>query len=96
MEKGKMKPNDKAYWQGLLALLVLGILITIAMFSLDKWLWTGKPIVQKPVFPIVSREMLRKAMHFHGINFAEQNKEGEWYFQRDGKCCWLFDYLDAL
>lgn len=91
-----MKPNEKAYWKGLLVLLVLGILITIAMCSLDKWLWTGRPIVQRPVFPIVSREVLRKAMHYHGILFAEQNKTGEWYFMRDGKCCRLFAYLDAL
>lgn len=37
-----------------------------------------------------SSEELKVAMRYHGIQFAEQDENGEWYFYRDGKRCRLF------
>jgi len=41
-------------------------------------------------------EDLRKAMRYHGIFFARENENHEWYFVRDGKRCRLFAYLKAV
>ncbi|MBN2467484.1 MAG: hypothetical protein JXD19_04975 [Deltaproteobacteria bacterium] len=40
----------------------------------------------------MSREELREAMLYHGIIFAEQDRDGEWYFVRDGRRVRLFAY----
>ncbi len=40
-----------------------------------------------------TREELRNAMRFHGILFAKQDENHEWYFMREGKRCPLFAYL---
>jgi len=39
-----------------------------------------------------SEEDLRKAMRHHGILFAEQGEDGDWYFHRNGKQYRLFAY----
>jgi len=41
-----------------------------------------------------TRQELRKAMRHHGILFAQEDDNGEWYFIRDGKRCRLFASLD--
>jgi hypothetical protein len=41
-----------------------------------------------------TREELRNAMRFHGILFAKQDENHEWYFDRNGKRCPLFAYLE--
>ena len=41
-----------------------------------------------------AREDLRKAMRYHGILFAKQDYNREWYFIRKGKRCRLFAYLE--
>jgi len=38
---------------------------------------------------------LRKAMRFHGILFAKEDENHEWYFIREGKRCRLFAYLNV-
>ncbi len=49
----------------------------------------------KPLgFEEPTREELKEAMHYHGVQFAEQDNDGKWYFYRDGKRCRLFAYLD--
>lgn len=40
-----------------------------------------------------TRDELRHAMKYHGILFAQQDEEGDWYFLRDGKRCCLFAYV---
>jgi len=40
-----------------------------------------------------TREELRNAMYYHGILFAQEDNNGEWYFLRDGKRCRLFAHL---
>lgn len=51
--------------------------------------------VQHVGFEEPSREELKKAMNYHGVAFAEQDRDGQWYFYRDGKRCRLFAYLDS-
>ena len=51
--------------------------------------------VQNVGFDEPSREELKEAMHYHGVTFAEQDTDGEWYFYRDGQRCRLFAYLDT-
>ena len=57
---------------------------------------SGKEATVQPVgFEEPSREKLKKAMHYHGVTFAEQDHDGQWYFYRDGKRCRLFAYLNS-
>jgi len=42
-----------------------------------------------------TRQELRKAMRHHGVLFAQQDDNGEWYFLRDGKRCRLFASLET-
>ena len=50
--------------------------------------------VQPIGFKEPSREELKEAMQYHGVCFAEQDEQGEWYFYRDGKRCRLFAHVD--
>lgn len=36
---------------------------------------------------------LRAAHKYHGILYSYQERNGQWYFNRDGKKCKLFNYL---
>jgi hypothetical protein len=48
--------------------------------------------VQNIGFEEPTREELKVAMRYHGVRFAEQDNNGEWYFYRDGQRCRLFAY----
>lgn len=41
-----------------------------------------------------TREELKDAMKYHGVQYAEEGDNGEWYFYRNGKRCRLFSYLE--
>ena len=43
-----------------------------------------------------TREELKNAMYYHGILFAQEDKNGEWYFLRGGKRCRLFAHVQSL
>lgn len=51
-------------------------------------------IVRPPNYREPTREELRKAMRYHGVFFAEQDDDREWYFVRNGKRCRLFAHLE--
>ena len=50
--------------------------------------------VEAPEYWEPTQEELRQAMRYHGITFAEQDDNREWFFIRSGKRCRLFAYLD--
>jgi secreted PhoX family phosphatase len=54
--------------------------------------WRAEEIKVIQGSPEPSREELKEAMRYHGILYAEMDKNGEWYFVRDGKRCRLFAY----
>jgi hypothetical protein len=70
----------------LASLILLGLLVII---HLQRWA-EGVKVIQDNFEP--TREELKGAMRYHGILYAEMDKNGEWYFVRDGKRCRLFTY----
>jgi len=66
---------------------VLFIFLTIAACSNSNITVTSS----RPIEP--TRQELRKAMRHHGVLFAQQDDNGEWYFMRNGKRCRLFARL---
>ncbi len=38
----------------------------------------------------VAPDKLKKAMQYHGIDFAEEKSKGYWIFKRDNKVCILY------
>ena len=56
---------------------------------------SSEATVQSIGFEEPTREELKVAMRYHGVRFAEQDNDGEWYFYRDGKRCRLFAHLKS-
>jgi len=54
---------------------------------------SGEARVQSVGFEEPTREELKHAMRYHGVVFAEQGNDGEWYFYRDGQRCRLFAHV---
>lgn len=81
--------KDKCFLINLLLIILGGLLVAIWIY-LDYERWIHEPLALQPRFKQASRQQLRKAMHYHGILFAQQDDKGEWYFVRDGERCKLF------
>lgn len=51
----------------------------------------GEAIIYSDDATVVpSREELRRAMQYHGVQSAQRDDDGHWYFIRNGKRCPLF------
>jgi hypothetical protein len=71
---------------------VLLMLMWLLIITGLQWRYEEIKVIQGNPEP--TREELRKAMRYHGILYAEQDDNGEWYFIRDGKRCRLFVYKE--
>jgi len=74
-----------------LLFLILGATIFFVVNDLKKYA-KNTVVIQGNSEP--TRGELKKAMKYHGILYAERDKNGEWYFIRDGQRCRLFAYKE--
>jgi len=77
----------------LLIMVVVGQLLMIGMANQEKWTLT-KVVVSVPAEP--TKEELKEAMKYHGIDYSYQRKSDlVWVFDRENKQCELFAYKEG-
>ena len=73
----------------ILCFLIAFITIVLWWLWADLQTWLNEPRAVEFRQP-VSREQLKKSMRYHGINYAYQDEQGRWVFERGEKICQLF------
>lgn len=83
--------KDRLCWFGIFLTLLGGLVVAIWIY-IDYQDWKQQPRAIKSLFQQASREDLRRAHHYHGIQYSFQEEGGRWFFMRDEKRCGLFAY----